>query len=190
MSATSIASRSTSIIRAATRRSLISPRPRNPSPNPNSSSPPLRQTRIEASSAPRLTNIPLQFDSIFLKKLNLCDFESERCMLRRELSTHQPFHSVVAAACLVSKLPSDLTSYEGNNPQNLLWINLNYMDNTTISYSFLVGLVGFSYWNQIYLVVFGCNIFGSVMSLIFFLLVFTWEKMQPLTVLELSLGCD
>lgn len=61
-------------------------------------------------------------------------------MLRRELSTHQPFHSVVAAACLVSKLPSDVTSYEGNNTQNLLlsvlicvWINLNYIDNTTIS---------------------------------------------------------
>ncbi|CAF1863126.1 pentatricopeptide repeat-containing protein At2g27800, mitochondrial-like [Brassica napus] len=88
MNATSIASRSTSIIRAATRRSLISPRPRISSPNPNSSPWPLRQTRIEGSSAPR-------------------------CMLRRELSTHQPFHSVVAAACLVSKLPSDLTSYEG-----------------------------------------------------------------------------
>ncbi|KAL0774410.1 hypothetical protein Bca101_039561 [Brassica carinata] len=95
MSATSIASRSTSIIRAATRRSLISPRPRISSPNPNSSSPPLRQTRIEGSSAPR-------------------------CMLRRELSTHQPFHSVVAAACLVSKLPSDLTSYEGNTPKTCL----------------------------------------------------------------------
>ncbi|KAJ0260163.1 Uncharacterized protein HA466_0064070 [Hirschfeldia incana] len=89
MGATSIASRSTSILRAATRRSLISPKPRISTPNPNSSSPPLRQTRIEgSSSAPRL-------------------------MLRRELSTHQPFHSVVAAACLVSKLPSDVTSYEG-----------------------------------------------------------------------------
>ncbi|XP_056865984.1 uncharacterized protein LOC108852156 [Raphanus sativus] len=89
MSARSIASRSTSILRSATRRSLISPpRPRISSPNPNSSSSPLRQTRIESSSVPRF-------------------------MVRRELSTHQPFHSVVAAACLVSKLPSDLTSYEG-----------------------------------------------------------------------------
>ncbi|KAG2308420.1 hypothetical protein Bca4012_082484 [Brassica carinata] len=86
MGATSIASRSTSILRAATRRSLISPR--ISSPNPNSTSTPLRQTRIEGSSAPRFR-------------------------LRRELSTHQPFHSVVAAACLVSKLPSDVTSYEG-----------------------------------------------------------------------------
>ncbi|CAH8361238.1 unnamed protein product [Eruca vesicaria subsp. sativa] len=92
MSATSIASRSRSlgsILRTATRGSLISPRPRISSPNnPNSSSPPLRQTRIDASSTPRL-------------------------MLRRELSTHQPFHSVIAAACLVSKLPSDVTSFEG-----------------------------------------------------------------------------
>ncbi|CAF1832952.1 unnamed protein product [Brassica oleracea] len=93
MAATSIASRSStslgSILRNASRRSLISPRPPRISvPNPNSSpSSPLRQTRIEASSLPRF--------------------------LRRELSTHQPFHSVVAAACLVSKLPSDLTSYEG-----------------------------------------------------------------------------
>ncbi|KAF3580310.1 hypothetical protein DY000_02030466 [Brassica cretica] len=93
MAATSIASRSStslgSILRTASRRSLISPRPPRISvPNPNSSpSSPLRQTRIEASSLPRF--------------------------LRRELSTHQPFHSVVAAACLVSKLPSDLTSYEG-----------------------------------------------------------------------------
>ncbi|CAF2164641.1 unnamed protein product [Brassica napus] len=92
MAATSITSRSStslrSILRTASRRSLISPRPRISVPNPNSStSSPLRQTRIEASSLPRF--------------------------LRRELSTHQPFHSVVAAACLVSKLPSDLTSYEG-----------------------------------------------------------------------------
>ncbi|KAG2327386.1 hypothetical protein Bca4012_036387 [Brassica carinata] len=94
MAATSIASRSStslgSILRTASRRSLISPKPPRISsvPNPNSSqSSPLRQTRIEASSLPRF--------------------------LRRELSTHQPFHSVVAAACLVSKLPSDLTSYEG-----------------------------------------------------------------------------
>ncbi|KAJ4891145.1 hypothetical protein Rs2_30893 [Raphanus sativus] len=95
MAATSIASRSSlgSILRTATRRrSLISPRPRissvpNPNPNSSSPSPPLRQTRIEASSLPRF--------------------------VRREVSTHQPFHSVVAAACLVSKLPSDLTSYQG-----------------------------------------------------------------------------
>lgn len=47
------------------------------------------------------------------------DFESER-FLRRELSTNQPFHSTIAAACLVSKLPSDVTSPEGNNNQNLV----------------------------------------------------------------------
>ncbi|KAF8111169.1 hypothetical protein N665_0076s0162 [Sinapis alba] len=99
MAATSIASRlsSTSLgsmfRNAATRRSLISPsRPRrNSLPNPNSPSSrfntPLPQTRTEPSSLPRF--------------------------LRRELSTYQPFHSIVAAACLVSKLPSDLTSYEG-----------------------------------------------------------------------------
>ncbi|ESQ51238.1 hypothetical protein EUTSA_v10017465mg [Eutrema salsugineum] len=95
MAATSIASRSTSlgsIFRTVTTRSLISPRARLSVPNPNSpssrfnASSPLHQTRIEGS-APRF--------------------------LRRELSTHQPFHSVIAAARLVSKLPSDLTSYEG-----------------------------------------------------------------------------
>lgn len=41
-------------------------------------------------------------------------------MLRRELSTQQPFHSTIAAACLVSKLPSDVTSPEGNNSKNLV----------------------------------------------------------------------
>ncbi|CAH8304562.1 unnamed protein product [Eruca vesicaria subsp. sativa] len=91
MAATSIASRSTtslaSILRTASKRSLNPPRPRNSLPNLNPTSSPLRQARIEASSLPRF--------------------------LRRELSTHQPFHSVVAAACLVSKLPSDVTSYEG-----------------------------------------------------------------------------
>ncbi|CAA7053441.1 unnamed protein product [Microthlaspi erraticum] len=94
MAAIGIASRSTfvgSIFRTATRRSSISSRARISVPNPNSQSShfntsPLRQTRIEASVSR---------------------------FLRRELSTHQPFHSTVAAACLVSKLPSDVTSYEG-----------------------------------------------------------------------------
>ncbi|CAH2060430.1 unnamed protein product, partial [Thlaspi arvense] len=102
MAATRIASRSTSLGSIFRTRSLISPKPKLSVPNPNSSSSrfnttsPLRQTRIE-SSVPR--------------------------SLRRELSTHQPFHSVVAAALLVSKLPSDVTSCEGysfgmNLPQN------------------------------------------------------------------------
>ncbi|CAN8247154.1 unnamed protein product [Cochlearia groenlandica] len=99
MAATSIAFRSTkflgsSIFRAASSssRSFISPKSKLSVPNLSSTSSsrfnasPLRQSRIEGS-VPRF--------------------------LRRELSTLLPLHSVVAAACLVSKLPSDVTSYEG-----------------------------------------------------------------------------
>ncbi|XP_010510729.1 PREDICTED: pentatricopeptide repeat-containing protein At2g27800, mitochondrial [Camelina sativa] len=92
MAAIGIASRSTtsmrSIFRNATARKLISPRAKPSSvPNPNFTSPRFNTSSRIEGSVPRL--------------------------LRRELSTQQPFHSLVAAACLVSKLPSDVTSPEG-----------------------------------------------------------------------------
>ncbi|CAL9234567.1 hypothetical protein ISN44_As09g011060 [Arabidopsis suecica] len=86
-----IASRSTtfmrSIHRTATTRNLISSRAKPSVPNPNFTSPRFNTSSRIEGSVPRF--------------------------LRRELSTQQPFHSTVAAACLVSKLPSDVTSYEG-----------------------------------------------------------------------------
>ncbi|EFH55396.1 hypothetical protein ARALYDRAFT_481736 [Arabidopsis lyrata subsp. lyrata] len=91
MAAIGIASRSTtfmrSIHRTAATRNLISSRSKPSVPNPNFTSPRFNtSSRIEGS-------VP--------------------SLLGRELSTQQPFHSLVAAACLVSKLPSDVTSYEG-----------------------------------------------------------------------------
>ncbi|XP_010557389.1 PREDICTED: pentatricopeptide repeat-containing protein At2g27800, mitochondrial-like isoform X2 [Tarenaya hassleriana] len=90
MAALGVGGRSTllgPIIRAATGRSLIRPRARFSVPNPNSAfARPITSSVIEASASR---------------------------FLRREMSTHHPFHSAIAAACLVSKLPSDVTaSYE------------------------------------------------------------------------------
>ncbi|KAL1201899.1 hypothetical protein V5N11_014858 [Cardamine amara subsp. amara] len=85
MAATGVAFRSKLL------RSLISPRARFAVPNPNLS----LSSRINISSS-RMEGCVSRF-------------------IRRELSTQQPFHSVIASACLVSKLPSDVTdSYEGN----------------------------------------------------------------------------
>ncbi|EOA28211.1 hypothetical protein CARUB_v10024401mg [Capsella rubella] len=90
MAAIGIASRSTrSIFRNVTARRLISPRAKPSVPNPNLTSPRFNTASRIEGSVPRF--------------------------LRRELSTQQPFHSLVAAACLVSKLPSDVTSYEGSS---------------------------------------------------------------------------
>ncbi|XP_010521684.1 PREDICTED: pentatricopeptide repeat-containing protein At2g27800, mitochondrial [Tarenaya hassleriana] len=95
MAAIGVAGRSTllgPILRTATARTSIASRARFSVPNPNSASArlnssSLRQARTEVSASR---------------------------FFRRELSTQQPFYSVVASACLVSKLPSDVTaSYEG-----------------------------------------------------------------------------
>ncbi|KFK43139.1 hypothetical protein AALP_AA1G085100 [Arabis alpina] len=94
MAATGVAFRSTFLsrsLRTSTVRNLISPKGRfavpNPNPRINVSSSSSHQTRIEGCVSR---------------------------FLRRELSSQQPFHSAIASACLVSKLPSDVTaSYEG-----------------------------------------------------------------------------
>ncbi|VVA90471.1 unnamed protein product [Arabis nemorensis] len=96
MAATGVAFRSTFLsrsLRTPTVRSLISPKGRFTVPNSNCTSSP--RINISSSRQARLEGCVSRF-------------------LRRELSSQQPFHSAIASACLVSKLPSDVTaSYEG-----------------------------------------------------------------------------
>ncbi|KAJ6310973.1 hypothetical protein OIU76_015655 [Salix suchowensis] len=70
----------------------------------------LRATTKSASPAARVSVTP--FSSIRLPNLTLrCHSRiSSSRLVRRELSSLLPVHSAIASACLVSKLPSELST--------------------------------------------------------------------------------
>ncbi|XP_021899113.1 uncharacterized protein LOC110815582 [Carica papaya] len=71
---------------------------------------PIWRKTTNLSASRKKFSIPISNPSSAGNRSTFPDLSLSR-LVRRELSTLQPVHSAIASACLVSKLPTDLTTF-------------------------------------------------------------------------------